>query len=209
MVMYHHNDEFRLVKILADERNQSSVDNMFQNVILLIYIIFGESSSSNVGKGKFHVMIIKEMQKYQNSEYDKIFLNHFPTIYENTIMNNKLRWMLINWIKHNFLTEWITKFTSQMKSQVSTSIGNKETMLTTNGAKVLNDNDVNKVFGWTLFKVKKIYNALCNNGILDEIQVEKEKLISELSVMVDDVINNKNYVLMYYPIDRISILSYC
>ena len=49
-----------------------------------------------------------------------------------------------------------------MKSQVSTSIDNKETELTTTGDVILNDNDVHKMFGWALFKVKTKYKEKCN-----------------------------------------------
>ena len=91
MAMYHNNDEFRLVQVLADDDNQSCVDNVFQNIMSLIYKTLAESSSSIVGKGKFHIMIIKEMQKSKNSEYDIIFKTHFPTMYEDTLMNNKFR----------------------------------------------------------------------------------------------------------------------
>ena len=56
-----------------------------------------------------------------------------------------------------------------MKSQVATSIGNKETQLTTNGAVILNDNDVNRMFGWALFKVKTKYKDICNIYDVDPI----------------------------------------
>ena len=59
MVMYHNKVEFEWIKMLADKKNRISVDNVFQHLILLTYTILGGSSSSNVGKRKFHLMIIK------------------------------------------------------------------------------------------------------------------------------------------------------
>ena len=65
--------------------------------------------------------------------------------------------MLINRMKHILLSRWITKLISQIKFRsLHPLVINEETVLTKNGAVVLNDNDINRMFGWELIKVKNI-----------------------------------------------------
>ena len=115
MIMYHGKEEYKWIQMLADRDNKLSIDRVFQHINLLMYNILAESYSGQTGKGKFHLSMIKEMQKFTSSQFDSIFIEHYPTMYENTIMNNRFRWMLINWMKNKFLTDWIFKLISQMK----------------------------------------------------------------------------------------------
>ena len=75
-----------------------------------------------------------------------------------------------------------------MKNQVITSIEIKETNLRVCGAVVSNDNDANMMFGWSLFRVKKKYKKLCNRGDVDLVNLEKEKVLLQLSVSIEDII---------------------
>ena len=43
----------------------------------------------------------------------------------------------------------------QMKSQIETTTGSSLTNLETKRPVVMNDDDVNRMFGWALFKVQK------------------------------------------------------
>ena len=167
-----------------------------------MYNILAESYSGPTGKGQFHLSMIKQMQMFTSSRFESIFIEYYPLMYENTIMNNRFRWMLINWMKNKFLTDWIFKLISQMKNQISTSVGTSESQLTGTAPVILNDNDVNKMFGWALFKVKKKYQKKLDNDNADSIQNDKLLMINELSVKIEDVIHNKFYVQMYYPTDE-------
>ena len=77
-----------------------------------------------------------------------------------------------------------------MKDQISTSIGNTETELTGTAPVFLNDNDVNKMFGWELFKVKKKYQKQFSLDNANSMQTEKVQMMTELSVKIEDVIHN-------------------
>ena len=104
--------------------------------------------------------MIKEMQKHNMSEFQYMFKKHLAIIYEDTNVNYSFRQILIDVTKQKFLSEWVTKFISQIKNQVITSIVNKETNLKVYGAVILNDNYVNRMFGWLLFKMKKIQKTI-------------------------------------------------
>ena len=91
MIMYHGKEEYKWIQILADHDNKLSVNRVFQNINLLMYNILAESYSGPTGKGKFHLSMIKEMQLFTRSQFDTVFIEHFPMIYKNTIMNNRFR----------------------------------------------------------------------------------------------------------------------
>ena len=99
--------------------------------------------------------MIKEIQKGTESCFEYIFKEYLPCMYANNKCNYRFRWLIINWLKDNFFSEWIVKVIMQMKSQINTTTGNSLTNLVTERPVVLNDDDVNRMFGWALFKVQK------------------------------------------------------
>ena len=90
----------------------------------------------------------------------------------------------------------------QMKSQIETTTGSSLTNLETKRPVVMNDDDVNRMFGWALFKVQTKYNKLSKNDCLDTEREEKQKVVSDICVYIKDVIHDEDYVRMYYPIDE-------
>ena len=127
MILFHGKIEFKWIEMLVNDENELAVNNVFQHIVLVTYTKLSESNSNNVQKGQFHLSMIKEMQKYYMSEFEYIFKEYFPQMYEDTNMNYSFRWLLINFMKQKFLTEWVTKLILQMKNHVITSVGNKET----------------------------------------------------------------------------------
>ena len=95
------------------------------------------------------------MQKGSRSEFEEIFRTNFHCMYSDMKESRKIRWLIINMMRVWFIDVWIKKVVLQVKSQVLTSVNNKQSELKDNGIKVLNDNDVNKMFGWALFEFKK------------------------------------------------------
>ena len=95
------------------------------------------------------------MQKGYRSKFEDIFRTNFQGMYSNTKESRKLRWLIINMMRVWFIEVWVKKVVQQVKDQVLTSVNNQESELKDNGIRVLNDNDVNKMFGWALFKLKK------------------------------------------------------
>ena len=89
-----------------------------------------------------------------------------------------------------------------MKSQIETTTGSSLTNLETKRPVVMNDDDVNRMFGWALFKVQKKYNKLSKNDCLDTEREEKQKIVSDICVYIKDIIHDEDYVRMYYPIDE-------
>ena len=127
MILFHGKIEFKWIEMLVNDENELAVNNVFQHIVLVTYTKLSESNSNNVQKGQFHLSMIKEMQKYYMSEFEYIFKEYFPQMYEDTNMNYSFRWLLINFMKQKFLTEWVTKLILQMKNHVIASVGNKET----------------------------------------------------------------------------------
>ena len=96
--------------------------------------------------------------------FNNIFRHHVPFIYKDSVRNRKFRCLIINWLKHKFVKVWIDKVVTHMRMQIQTTISSKVSELNDKQSIVLNDNDVNRIFGWALFKVKNKYVKLINKG---------------------------------------------
>ena len=66
----------------------------------------------------------------------------------------------------------------------------------------MNDDDVNRMFGWALFKVQKKYTRLSKNDIIDTMETEKLKVISDMSVNYKDIVHDEKCMRLYYPLDE-------
>ena len=66
----------------------------------------------------------------------------------------------------------------------------------------MNDDDVNRMFGWALFKVHKKYTRLSKNDIIDTVETEKSNGISDMSVYYKDVVYDEIYLHLYDPLDE-------
>ena len=60
-----------------------------------------------------------------------------------------------------------------MKSMIDTSTSSQLSSLVDKNIIVLNDGDVNRIFGWALFKVQTKYIKLTTNGATDTTHSEK------------------------------------
>ena len=66
---------------------------------------------------------------------------------------------------------------------------------------VLNDDNVNRMFGWAIWKVKRKYKKLIDQGSINMIYESKHAMLENMGVMVIDIVNNINYITLYYPQD--------
>ena len=59
---------------------------------------------------------------------------------------------------------------------------------------MLNDNDVNRIFGWAIFRVKNKYKKLINKGSDNKLFHKKSILLNDMSVESEGIICNEYYV---------------
>ena len=57
---------------------------------------------------------------------------------------------------------------AQMKAQIQTSVSISESQLVCDNDVVLNNSDINRLFGWAVFKVTKKYKRFCNEGNMNK-----------------------------------------
>ena len=66
---------------------------------------------------------------------------------------------------------------------------------------VLNDNDVNRVFGYTLKKTFAKYQKMKSNNQNDNVIKGIYDMLEDMRTDVTSVIHDKQYMRMYYPLD--------
>ena len=66
----------------------------------------------------------------------------------------------------------------------------------------MNDDDVNRMFGWALFKIQNKYTRLSKNDIIDTMQTEKLKVTTDMCVTYKDIAHDEQYMRLYYPLDE-------
>ena len=115
-----------------------------------------------------------------------IFKESFLCMCSDSKRNRQFRWLNINCLKEKFFSEYIVKVIRQTKSQITTSLGNAEANLESKKPIMLDDDDINTMFGLSLFKVQK-WLKLNRNDSDDTTQEEKRKIVSEIYVFIPKI----------------------
>ena len=65
----------------------------------------------------------------------------------------------------------------------------------------LNDNDVNRVFGWALMKTHKKFKKMSEKNCSDETKESVRNMLEDMCTDISVVLENKDYLRLYYPLD--------
>ena len=66
---------------------------------------------------------------------------------------------------------------------------------------ILNDTDINRLFGWAISKSKKRYKKLVTAGSDNIFYDNKFEVLKDMSELIGYIIENIRYVRLYYPLD--------
>ena len=88
-----------------------------------------------------------------------------------------------------------------MRIQIQTSVGTTVDELVYNKAIILNDDDIDRLFGWEIFKVTKKYTRLYMDGNVNKLQEDKVIELQDLRDHAEDITQNNCCIRLYYLFD--------
>ena len=155
MHLMHGSKAYKWFENLLKYKTHKSVNRLCQHINLRMYNLYCDSHNSKDEQGQFNLCMMREMQKEKESSFEDMFKTYVPNMCNEGNDDRLCRWLIINWLKGKFFDEWVPKVIEQMKSMIGTSTSSQLSNLVVKNIVVLNDGDVNRMFGWALFKVKK------------------------------------------------------
>ena len=101
------------------------------------------------------------MQTTSDSPINQLFTKQFSDPFEDSMLNMCCRCIFVNALKHYLTEEWIICVIKKYKTDTLTfMIITPHTEVATERLIVLNDDNVNRLFGWALYQMKKKYKKL-------------------------------------------------
>jgi hypothetical protein len=100
------------------------------------------------------------------------------------------------------IAEWLPKIMIEYKAKILT-FNESDVSAIDASCKVIslcNDN-INRLFGWALWKMKRKYEKLIRIGAINLVYEGKLNMLDNMIVMVEDIIDDIPYICMYYPVD--------
>jgi hypothetical protein len=98
--------------------------------------------------------------------------------------------------------EWLPKIMIQYKDKILTFDESEEVGNDVSREVIsLCDDNVNRLFGWALWKMKRKYEKLIIIGSMNILHDGKLNMLDDMIVMVDDIIDDIPYIRRYYPLD--------
>ena len=99
--------------------------------------------------------ILMIMQSNTDSAFDLLFKEHFSVLYEDSDKNRSCRLVLVDILKYCMVGEWLPKFMIEYKDEVFTFNDSQvDSTEVTCPVPVLNDDNLNPIFGWDLINMK-------------------------------------------------------
>ena len=176
---------------IISRKNLTKVQTLCQHINMELYRVLAEMTDNNNLTKSLKQKMIAYMQTPQNYSFDNLFQENFSELYDNTIGNRFCRFILINVLKHLFTEELMPSIIDVYKKETLTfmvSCANSSEM--SNTIAVVNDDGINRLFGWVLFKLKKKYKKVIDKNSVSSIYEGKYMMLCDMSVMVNDVIHN-------------------
>ena len=173
-----------------------------QSIMLRIYQILSNCGMEKDCVSTFNVDILNAMQTDLPTSFNHYFKTYLKNVHDDSIKSACFRVIIVNILKHAFIEEWLPEVITIYKSKFSSAsaaVPNHNNSSPT--LEVLNDNDVNRWFGWAVMKLKKKYNKLIKNGSMNSIYENKLQILEDMSVHICEVIDNTRYIRLYYPLD--------
>ena len=128
--------------------------------------------------------------------------SHFNDPYEDNGGNRCCRMILVNILKHYFTDVWMLQVICNYKFDKITFINDDGALpATSNWLDVLNDDKVNRIGGWELWKLKRKYMKLINNRCVNSIYEGKHQMLGNMTCTVNDIIDNEVFIMLYYSVD--------
>ena len=188
---------------MLGKENIEATSNLCQDIVFMLYKTLCNSSNESMSSCAFEYNFLTIMQqndnevmklytssdlyqvhRNQNTEPDRIFV---------LILTNVLKHILIEIILPDIIGIYqreVLTFTT-----ITPMKDNKDAPM------VINDNDVNRVFGWALMKTSK----KCIKRKLNQNSDEKidgiNLLLEDMATEVTNIIHNKEYTRLFLPLD--------
>ena len=68
---------------------------------------------------------------------------------------------------------------------------------------IVSDDNINCLFGWSLWKTKRNYKKMVDNGSVNSTYELMWKVLDDMTVNILDVADNLQYIRIYYPADGV------
>ena len=194
-------NEWFFTTIIRDKGGTKS-KSLCQHINFELYTLLTQTTTNTDALVSYEYHIFKEIQKKESNVFDSLFQLHFNDLYEDSTNNKCCRTILVNILKHCFTEQWTGQVISAYKTDNLTfikPISVPEDRMP--ALPVMNDDNVNRMFGWAIWKVKRKYKKLIDQGSVNMIYESKHAMLENMSVRVIDIVNNINYIRLYYPQD--------
>ena len=66
---------------------------------------------------------------------------------------------------------------------------------------ILNDDDVNRLFGWAIKKLRNKYLKVKDHSEIYKVSIGKLVMLDDMSAKITDVLHDERYLRLYYPLD--------
>ena len=184
---------------ILDPELKEIINAICANIMEAIYNVLSSSSNDTVG---FYGTVFEFIFGTSNSLLNDIFVN--AEIKYQTKLNVKdiEQVVLFNILLHIFVEEYLPNIITVYRNTeiLSTTQMSRELVPFAN-RNIINTSDVNRVFGWALYKEKVKMKKHSRDNTCNNVYLLKLKILDELTVLITDVCLDTNYIKVYVPLD--------
>ena len=186
-------------KQILDPKLERLVDMVCSNIMEVIYNLL--SISTNVKSG-FYGNLIQLLCQPDGCQLNDIILQAEAKFDIELKLKRIEKVVLVNILVHIFMEEYLPDIVTayRKKEIVSASLITRD-IVPFNTSNIINTSDVNRIFGWSLYKEKKSMMKMIRTNNCNNLHVIKLGILDNMTVLMTDVLLDTNYVKIYVPVD--------
>ena len=169
------------------------------NIMEEIYRLLSSSSNSTEG---FYGRVFKSILGTDESVMNDI-VDNAEKQYKIKLNLKRIEMVILfNILLHIFVEEYLPNIITVYRNTeiLSTTKINRE-IISFADPNIINTSDVNRLFGWALYKEKKLMNKMSTANKCNNVYLVKLEILEEMTVLITDVCLDTNYIKVYVPLD--------
>ena len=122
-VLHTSDNVCKWLKHMLFIEGSETINELCQYLNLQIYEVMSETDNSYIGKGNYHIALMKYTQSAKINTFKELFRKYLSYIYNESFEFNMFMTLVLNWMYNMFITEWVAKTLKMMRDQIRVSIG--------------------------------------------------------------------------------------
>ena len=187
--------------MLVDPKNEECIGVLCSNIVEQVYRLLSMASSQSKEAYGFYGYVINYLSQCDNNSLDEAFTSVAKVFSLKLEIKKVEKVFLFNLLTHIFVEQYLPGVIKVYRNKEMVLPNLNSDVTKKQNCPIINTSDVNRIFGWAIFKERKLVVNLIKRASMSHNHEMKLSLLDNMIVSIKEVCLNENYIKIYVPTD--------